>query len=85
MSRTVLYRLRGFDLANFVVWGRTVWAVDAADARALALEMIAKDRVTEAAYALPPLAIVAHVKATKGGSPRDAVNHYGSVTGVCDD
>ena len=67
MSRTVLYRLRGFDLANFVVWGRTVWAVDAADARALALEMIAKDRVTEAAYALPPLVIVAHVKATKGG------------------
>jgi hypothetical protein len=36
MSRTVLYRLRGFDLANFVVWGCTVWAVDAADARARA-------------------------------------------------
>jgi len=71
-----LYNLRGRDSADNVVWGCTVWANDAADARSIAERLIIQDRETGKREGLRPLPTVARITAVKGGSPANAVNFF---------
>jgi hypothetical protein len=76
MDMRNLYRLRGFDVIGYVVWGCTVWANSASDARNTAASLIAQDNGTAIKNGLRPLPLVSRIVATKGGSHLDAVNSF---------
>jgi hypothetical protein len=63
--------------AEYSVWGAHLWADSAADARAIAAEMTARDRATAASAGMTPLADgLRFVAKPSKSNPANAMNFY---------